>query len=202
MPGSSVRSRGNLLTVAPLPPVLPASGVRHQPQIPYSTGILKARPRGFEPLNFGSVDRGLGDSFGSSKPNRVPKGAKNAPENRNCGQRGASGREVKRPRPPPLKLPRLRDVHACSRAASGHEVDGDAYELHVVRGEPRVDVAGDDRIRSKRAVRRSMRPTDPRVPRCMELDSDGGPAALPRMQERGGSRPRAGLRPSGADASL
>src|SRR5215204_4311450 len=55
MPGASVRSRGNLLTVAPLPPVLPPNGVRHQPQIPYSTGILKARPRGFEPLTFGSV---------------------------------------------------------------------------------------------------------------------------------------------------
>jgi hypothetical protein len=37
------------------PPVLPPNGVRHQPQIPYSTGLLKARPRGFEPLTFGSV---------------------------------------------------------------------------------------------------------------------------------------------------
>src|SRR5215203_1468395 len=55
MPGASVRSRGNLLTVAPLPPVLPPSGVRHQPQIPYSTAIPVARPRGFEPLTFGSV---------------------------------------------------------------------------------------------------------------------------------------------------
>src|SRR5829696_6150516 len=196
MPGASVRSRGNLLTVAPLPPVLPASGVRHQPQIPYSTGILKARPRGFEPLTFGSVDRGLGDSFGSSKPNRVPKGAKNAPENRNCGQRGASGREVKRPRPPPLKLPRLRDVHACSRAASGHEVDGDAYELHVVRGEPRVDVAGDDRIRSKRAVRRSMRPTDPRVPRCMDTSSESPATALQGCRSARGIDRAPGMRRS------
>src|SRR5215211_1584216 len=57
MPGASVRSRGNLLTVAPLPPVLPPSGLRYQPQIPYSTGIPIARPRGFEPLTFGSVDR-------------------------------------------------------------------------------------------------------------------------------------------------
>src|SRR5215217_801359 len=55
MPGSSVRSRGNLLTVAPLPPVLPPNAVRHQPQIPYSTAIPVARPRGFEPLTFGSV---------------------------------------------------------------------------------------------------------------------------------------------------
>src|SRR5215211_5187696 len=58
MPGASVRSRGNRLTVAPLPPVLPPNGVRHQPQIPYSTGALKARPRGFEPLTFGSVGGG------------------------------------------------------------------------------------------------------------------------------------------------
>src|SRR5687768_1090337 len=36
------------------------------------------------------------DSFGASKPNLAHKGAKNAPENRNRGQRGASGREVKR----------------------------------------------------------------------------------------------------------
>src|ERR671915_2339005 len=57
MPGASVRSRGNLLTVAPLPPLLPPSGVRHQPQIPYRTGIPATRPRGFEPLTFGSVDR-------------------------------------------------------------------------------------------------------------------------------------------------
>ena len=32
-------------------------GVRHQRQIRYSTAIQGARPRGFEPLTFGSVDR-------------------------------------------------------------------------------------------------------------------------------------------------
>src|SRR5665648_357197 len=68
MPGASVRSRGNLLIVAPLPPVLPPSGVRHQPEIPYSTGVRVARPREFEPLTFGSV------------------AAKMAPEHRNRGQ--------------------------------------------------------------------------------------------------------------------
>src|SRR5829696_909802 len=57
MPGASVRSRGNLLTVAPLPPLLPPSAVRHQPENPYSTGIRVARPSGFEPETFGSVDR-------------------------------------------------------------------------------------------------------------------------------------------------
>ena len=46
-----------MLTVAPLPPVLPPSGVRHQPENPYSTGIRVARPTGFEPVTFGSVDR-------------------------------------------------------------------------------------------------------------------------------------------------
>src|SRR5215207_1574586 len=55
MPGASVRSRGNLLAVAPLPPLLRPSGVRHQPQIPYSTAIPVTRPRGFKPLTFGSV---------------------------------------------------------------------------------------------------------------------------------------------------
>src|SRR5215207_8628529 len=115
MPGASVRSRGNLLTVAPLPPVLPPSGVRHQPQIPDSTAIPVARPRGFEPLTFGSVDRGVRDKFGSNKPNLALKGAKNAPESRDRGQDGGESHEPKRPRPPPLKVPALRDGHACSR---------------------------------------------------------------------------------------
>ena len=42
----------------------------------------QARPTGFEPLTFGSVDRGLDTSFGSSKPNLPARLAKNSPENR------------------------------------------------------------------------------------------------------------------------
>src|SRR5215218_7859644 len=57
MPGASVRSRGNLLTAAPLPPVLPPSAVRQHPKISSSRPNGEARPTGFEPVAFGSVDR-------------------------------------------------------------------------------------------------------------------------------------------------
>jgi hypothetical protein len=56
-PGTPVASSGNTITVALLPPLLPPLGVRQRPVIPYSTGNPAARPTGFEPVTFGSVDR-------------------------------------------------------------------------------------------------------------------------------------------------
>ena len=43
----------------------------------------EARPRGFEPLTFGSVDRRGSARFGSSKPYSGTRCAKKAPENQN-----------------------------------------------------------------------------------------------------------------------
>ena len=52
-----VGQRVDAITVALLPPLLPPLGVRQRPAIPYRTGIPGARPTGFEPVTFGSVDR-------------------------------------------------------------------------------------------------------------------------------------------------
>jgi len=68
-----------------LPPVLPPHGVRQAPKIPSSTGIQVARPRGFEPLTFGSVDRRGSARFGSSKPNAGSQVAKKSPESQDRG---------------------------------------------------------------------------------------------------------------------
>ena len=57
-----------------------------RPQIPYSTGILVARPRGFEPLTFGSVAAALHTNLGSSKPNPAPDVAKKSPRSQQRGQ--------------------------------------------------------------------------------------------------------------------
>jgi hypothetical protein len=56
----------------------------------------EARPRGFEPLTFGSVDRGDSARFGSSKPFRSLRCARKAPENQN--------RRPARPPPPALEV--------------------------------------------------------------------------------------------------
>ncbi len=48
--------------------------------------IRVARPRGFEPLTFGSVDRRGSARFGSSKPFRLLRRANKAPEIRIAGQ--------------------------------------------------------------------------------------------------------------------
>jgi hypothetical protein len=47
-------------------------------------GPFLARPRGFEPLTLGSVDRGVRNDFGSSKPNQIAQGAENAPKILGC----------------------------------------------------------------------------------------------------------------------
>jgi steroid delta-isomerase-like uncharacterized protein len=46
---------------------------------------LDSRPRGFEPLTFGSVDRRGSAIFGSGKPNPGPSVAKKAPKNQDRG---------------------------------------------------------------------------------------------------------------------
>jgi hypothetical protein len=43
-----------------------------------------ARPTGFEPVTFGSVDRRGWAKFGSTEPNLLVGGAKKAPENQRC----------------------------------------------------------------------------------------------------------------------
>ena len=66
----------------PVAPVLPPLGVRRRPEIPYTKGFV-TRPRGFEPLTFGSVDRRLRREFGSSKPNSRGRVARKSPEIKN-----------------------------------------------------------------------------------------------------------------------
>jgi hypothetical protein len=47
---------------------------------PVATRFLRARPRGFEPLTFGSVDRRGSAKFGSSKPDEAPRVAESRPK--------------------------------------------------------------------------------------------------------------------------
>jgi hypothetical protein len=80
--------------------------------LPPPSPARPARPRGFEPLTFGSVDRRLRRENGSSKPNPGSKCARNAPEIGGGYPAGAAARR----RHPPL-------------AASGHSARP-AHSLH------------------------------------------------------------------------
>jgi hypothetical protein len=104
-----------------------AKSARTRPGFGSGTPFRGARPRGFEPLTFGSVDRGVRDELGSSKPNLPPKGAKNAPEIETGGRAGERpGGETSAA--PSAQRCRLRDGHACFSRQAGVSTDGDAYD--------------------------------------------------------------------------
>jgi hypothetical protein len=133
MPGASVRSRGNRLTVAPLPPLLPPSGARHQPEIPYNTGIRGARPTGFEPVTFGSVADSQRNRYGSRKPNLERRLAKTRQKldhppghaRFSARERARVRRRHCRPRVVRSRRPRLRNGDARSSCAGRFRVNRD-----------------------------------------------------------------------------
>jgi hypothetical protein len=138
---SSVGSSGNTISVALLPPLLPPLGVRQWPETPYSTGIPLARPSGFEPETFGSVDRGDHARFGSSKPNPEHRVAKKSPEKSETRPvRARHDRSV-------AVRPRTGSAPVCSlprRAAGGRAISSrSAPETRSLSGRPRSDAHPD-----------------------------------------------------------
>jgi len=123
--------RRNGLTALAIDPQRSATG-----RNPSTTGNPTARPRGFEPLTFGSVDRRGTAKCGSTKPNSGCGGARKAPENRNRGR-------IRRA--PPTRLG-ARDARSARRAGAGPAPSATTACRRGCRGNPPASAGRGQRV--------------------------------------------------------
>lgn len=107
---------------------------------PASARLSEARPRGFEPLTFGSVDRRLARRFGSIEPFSLVSLARNSPETRrSSAERHCASAHLRARRP--LTSGFMTDKNIDRAKGRAKEAAGALTGNRRLKNEGRVDQA-------------------------------------------------------------